>query len=156
VSGTLSVNDLALTGGLIITDLSVNSLSAVEAVITNLEVVNCVPSLCVEDLTVVNGSVSGTLSINDAVIQSLNVPGGIVITNLSLNSLSATDAVIDTLTVRSCVDSLCINTLSVTDGIVVHAFNTPGVVHNDASGNLTSSLVVGGDIANATITNNKL
>jgi hypothetical protein len=37
-----------------------------------------------------------------------------------------------------------------------HGFNTAGVVHNDSSGNLSSSLVVGNDIAVNTIQNDRL
>ena len=43
-----------------------------------------------------------------------------------------------------------------TGTISINAFGTAGVVHNDASGNLSSSLIVDGDITNATISNAKL
>src|SRR3990172_9890059 len=43
------------------------------------------------------------------------------------------------------------------DGVVsINAFTSAGVVHNDASGNLSSSLIVDTDITNATISNAKL
>ena len=46
--------------------------------------------------------------------------------------------------------------ISSTGVIAIDAFNTAGVVHNDASGNLSSSLIIDADITAATITNDKL
>ena len=40
--------------------------------------------------------------------------------------------------------------------VSIDGFTTAGVVHNDASGNLSSSLIVNADITNATISNAKL
>jgi hypothetical protein len=43
-----------------------------------------------------------------------------------------------------------------TGTIAIDAFTTAGVLHNDSSGNLSSSLIVNNDITNATISNAKL
>ncbi len=122
VSGTLSINDavietLDLTGGLIISDLTLDTATITDAVVDNLQVNNCMPHLCVQDLTVTNGSVSGTLSINDAVIQTLDLTGGLIISDLTLDTATITDAVIDNLQVNNCVSQLCIDDLTVTNCI---------------------------------------
>src|SRR5579872_1296626 len=46
--------------------------------------------------------------------------------------------------------------ISSTGVVSIDAFSTAGVIHNDASGNLSSSLIVDADITAATITNDKL
>src|SRR5438552_4359430 len=50
-------------------------------------------------------------------------------------------------------ESMKINSSGV---VSINGFTTAGVVHNDASGILTSSLIVNADIANTTISNAKL
>jgi hypothetical protein len=103
-----------------IKNLCVDNLSVGELIIascidslcvTNLSIVGCLADLCVNNLSVVNESVSGTLSVNDAIIN-----------NATIEELSATNAVIQNLSVTelvvlSCMDSLCVNTLSVNDFI---------------------------------------
>jgi len=186
LNGTLSVNDLTLQS-LSVTDLHVlscvdnlciNSLSAVDAVIdnltfngtlsvndltlqslsvTDLHVLSCVDSLCVHSLSAV-----------DAVIDNLTFNGTLSVNDLTLQSLSVTD-----LHVLSCVDSLCVNSLSVVDesvsgtlsvndavingNISIPAFTPAGVIHNDVSGLLSSSLIVNADVdAAAAIVDTKL
>lgn len=130
VSGTASINDA------IINNATIDTLSATDAVIQNLSVtdlvvlscmdslcvnnlsvgdiviLSCLDSLCVNDLSVVDLTVSGTASINDAIIN-----------NATIDTLSATDAVIENLSVTDlvvidCIDDLCVVNLSVTDIVV--------------------------------------
>ncbi len=98
--------------------------------------------------------ISGNLTVNS--IDITGSSGGITI-----DSLTATDAVITNLTVIGCMDDLCVNNLDTADIVVddsarITSFSSAGVVHNDASGNLTTSLVVDGDIQTGTIANDKL
>ena len=90
-----------------------------------------------KNITVQDTIVANVLSVNDAVIQSLEIPGGITITDLSLNTLSVTDVVVN-------------------GSVDITSFDSAGVVHNDALGNLSTSLIVDADITNDTITNDKL
>src|SRR3990172_10576157 len=95
------IDNLTLTGALSFTDLSVVDLAVSGTLSVNdLVVDNCMDDLCVNDLSVVDGSVSGTLSISDAVIQNLTLTGA-----LSFTSLSVVDATVS-------------GTLSVNDEIV--------------------------------------
>jgi len=166
MSGTLSVNDVvaqsltldSLSGA----NLTLDVLSAQDAVINTLEVTNCVPVLCVENLSVVDGSFTGNVTLNDSVVNNLTVTGTILLPS----AINVTDATITNLTVTQCIDDLCITDASMVDGVATNltvsnnvrleAFNTPGVIHNDALGNVSSSLVIDGDIANATISTIKL
>src|SRR3990172_4328767 len=110
------IDNLTLTGPLSFTDLSVVDLAVSGTLSVNdLVVDNCMDDLCVNDLSVVDGSVSGTLSVNDEIVQ-----------NITATTLSATDAVIDNLTVTGAlsftsllvVDATVSGTLSVNDEIV--------------------------------------
>jgi gas vesicle protein len=92
--------------------------------------------------------------------------------NFSAGEVSMTDAVIDNLTITNCIASACVTALSVADQsltgtlsvndevlngtLQLTALTPAGVVHNNASGLLSSSLIVNADITNATISNAKL
>jgi len=123
-----------------------------------------------------NVKIKGTLSAADAIIASLSVG------DITVNTFSVTDAVVGSLSVTdlavaSCIDTLCISNLSVTEFIAnnltingtlstqdevvngnlqISSLTSPGVLHNDASGNISTSLVTDADITSGTITNDKL
>ncbi len=180
VTGTLSANNA------IVNNLTSTSLSSTDAVIQNLTVTNCMANLCVNTISIVDQAISGTLSVNNAIVN-----------NLTSTDLSSTDAVIQNLTVTNCMTNLCVNTISIVDqtisgtlsvnnaivtnltstslsstdaviqnltatnGIINGTLTLPaltpaGVVHNNGSGLLSSSLIVDADITNATISNAKL
>ncbi len=73
ITGTLSATDI------VVTNLSATTLSATDGVIQNLTVSNCVANLCVINLSAVDESVSGTLSVNNEIVQTFlnfNTTGG--------------------------------------------------------------------------------
>src|SRR5690606_23755955 len=97
ISGTLSVNDAIIQDATItnlsatdaiIQDATITLLSATDAVIQDLTVINCMDSLCVNDLSAVDASISGTLSVNDAIIE-----------NVTIDTLSAIDVIVGALDV---------------------------------------------------------
>src|SRR5438477_474426 len=108
--------------------------------VTDLVVLSCVDNLCIN-----------TLSVTDLAVASC-------VDNLCVNTLSVTDLVIS-----SCIDSLCVNNLSVVDmsisgslsaedaiingSLTIPSLTPAGVVHNNASGLFTSSLIVNADVA---------
>ena len=155
ITGFLSLND-AFIDDLSVTDATIITLSADDAVIDDLTVTNCMTSLCVNNLSIVDISITGFLSLNDAFIDDLSVTDATIIT------LSADDAVIDDLTVTNCMTSLCVNSLSVVDlavsdtlsiedtvvngTLTIPALTPAGVVHNSAAGLLSSSLIVNADV----------
>lgn len=70
------------------------------------------------------------------------------IDSLCVKSLSVTDLIIGG---SSCIDNLCVNNLSVNnqtiDGnVIISGFTSSGIVHNDSSGLLSSSLIVNADV----------
>jgi hypothetical protein len=105
------------------TDIVVENLSAVDAniqnlTVTDLVVLSCMDSLCVNNLSVVDEVVSGTLSVNDEIVN-----------NITAITLSATDAVIANLSVTdlavaSCIDNLCVNNLSVGEIVITSCVDT--------------------------------
>ena len=95
--------------------------------VADLTVTNCMNSLCVNSLSVV-----------DLVAEHISVGS---------NTLSAADAVIE---------SLLVNNEVLNGALQITSLSSPGVIHNDTSGLLFSSLIVDEDIATATITNDKL
>jgi len=143
-------------------NFSAGAASLTDAIINNLTVVNCVPNLCVTDLSVTDTSITGTVSVTDSIVQ-----------NETVTLLSATDAVVANLTVTNCMANLCVNDLSAVDqavsgslsvndevvdgSLTISPFSTAGVVHNDATGLLSSSLIVNADVsASAAIVDTKL
>ena len=143
---------VCIEGPLSVGDATIDSLS-----VTDLHVLSCIDNVCVNNLSAV-----------DAVIDNLTLNGTLSVNDLTLQSLSVTD-----LHVLSCVDSLCVNSLSVVDesvsgtlsvndavingNISIPAFTPAGVIHNDVSGLLSSSLIVNADVdAAAAIVDTKL
>ena len=136
----------------IVNNLTTTNISATDAVVQNLQVTN---------VSVTDQTVTGTLSVNNEIV-----------TNLTATNFSSTDAVIQDLTVTNCMGSLCVNSLSIVDqsisgslsvnnevingNLTIPAFTPAGVVHNDGSGLLSSSLIVNADITDTTISNAKL
>jgi len=103
VDGSVTIND-AVIENLSILDVVIENLSATDVTIDNLTVINCMTSLCIEDLSVAEASVSGILSVNNEIAN-----------NITVENITASDAVITTLSVVDCVDSLCVENLSVVD-----------------------------------------
>ncbi|HSC24970.1 MAG TPA: hypothetical protein VLB80_02005, partial [Candidatus Babeliales bacterium] len=135
--------DITIEGSLSAKDATAKSL-----IVDNLIVENCMNHLCTKNLSVIDESVSGTLSVNDTIMQ-----------NASINTLLCEDASIQNLTLTgalsftdlSVVDQIVSGTLSVNNEIIdgslkISSLAPTGVVHNDALGNLSSSLVVNADI----------
>ncbi len=117
----LSATDAAITN-LSVTDLVVlsciDSLCVTELSVGEIVILSCLDSLCVNTLSAVDASISGTLSVNDEIVQ-----------NITTTTLSATDGVIRNLSVTdlvvlSCIDNLCVTDLSVTDLVVLNCMNS--------------------------------
>ena len=95
IEGTLSVTDNVIIEG--------------ELSVTDLVVLSCMDNLCINTLSVTDSVIiDGTLSVTDNVIieGTLSVVDSVIIEG----TLSVTDLII-----LSCVDNLCVNTLTVTD-----------------------------------------
>ncbi len=152
----LCVNNLSVTNA-VITDLFVggHSLSANDAVITNVTATNLsstdaiIINLSVADLTIagcIDSLCVDSLSANDATIDNLSIG------NLSISgTVSVVDAVVENLTTTdfSSTDAVITN-------LIVASLEPAGLVHNDASGILSSALLVNTDITVGTIANDKL
>jgi len=76
-------------------------------------------------------------------------------TNLTCNIVSSAAAVKFFAGVNSTTQTNIFN-INGTGVLTVPSLTTPGVIHNDSSGNFSSSLIVAADITTATITNAKL
>jgi hypothetical protein len=132
IIGNLSVSDLVIAD--CIEDLCVESLS-----VTDLAIANCMSSICVNSFSAVDGTISGTLTVNDAVVQDLTVITTVsvldsIIQNLTVfGTLSATDAIIDDLTVTNCMNSLCVNSLSVVDMSISGTLSINDIIIDDAT-----------------------
>ncbi|MGB8467931.1 MAG: hypothetical protein WCE21_02915 [Candidatus Babeliales bacterium] len=96
----------------------------------------------------VTGNITGsvTLPAGTAAVPSLQFSNG---TNTGMSSPVANTLSFDI----SGAEAMNINTSGV---VTIDAFTTAGVVHNNASGNLSSSLIVDADITTGTITDDKL
>ncbi len=140
-------------GNVVITDPTTNQLSSSDITATELEYLAGVTSPIQTQL---NGKVNRS---GDTMTGTLELPAGttaspslVFSTGSSLTGLSANG---DNLSFSNAgVESMKISSTGVVsiDGFAGAA----GVVHNDASGNLSSSLIVDADITSATITNDKL
>jgi hypothetical protein len=99
------------------------------------------------DLPLTGGTLTGALTLpaGSSATPSLLFSGG---TNTGISAGTPNTLSID-------VNGVEIMNIS-SSGVTVDAFNTAGVVHNNASGLLSSSLITNSDITNATITNAKL
>lgn len=107
----LTVTDLVVLSCM--DSLCVNELSVGDIVFAS-----CLDSLCVNNLSAVDEVVSGTLSVNDEIVN-----------NITATTLSATDAVIANLSVTdlavaSCIDNLCVNNLSVGEIVITSCIDT--------------------------------
>lgn len=99
------------------------------------------------DLPLTGGTLTGALTIpaGSAASPALKFTGS---TNTGISAATANTLSFDTEgTERVTISS---------SGLAIPAFSTAGVVHNDASGLLSSSLIVNDDITDATIANEKL
>jgi hypothetical protein len=100
------------------------------------------------DLPLSGGTLTGTLTLpaGSAASPSLQFTGS---TNTGLSAATANTLSFDT----NGAERMKIGP---TGTITVDGFTPAGVVHNDSSGNLSTSLIVNNDITNATISNAKL
>ncbi len=168
VSNLSVVNETV--GTLSVTNEIAQNLSVVNGIIDNLTVTNCMTSLCVNNLSVVDESVSGTLSVNNAVINNLSVTdvviigciasacvidlsvvdesvsGTLSVNNEVVQNLSATNVVITNLSVTGCLASLCVNSLSVVDEVITGTLSVTDEFAVDLS-------VTNATIDNLTVTN---
>jgi len=107
------------------------------------------------------GNVTGTASGN------LSLSGGTLTGDLTLPAGSPSTPILQFTGTTAGISASSSNTLSLdvggseimnvsASGVTVDAFTTAGVVHNNTSGLLSSSLIINGDITNATIANTKL
>ena len=136
----------------VITDSITNQLASSTVTTTDLGYLSGVTSSIQTQL---NGKVNKS---GDIMTGSLELPAGttttpsLVFTGSTTTGLSAPIA--NTLSMSTnAVERMNINSLGV---VSINGFTTPGVIHNNASGNLSSSLIVNADITNATISNAKL
>ena len=110
------------------TDIFVENLSVIDANIENLTVTDlvvkdCMNTLCVNNLSVVDETVSGALSVVDETVSGTLSVNDEIVNNITATTLSATDAVIQNLSVTdlavaNCIDNLCVNNLSVGDIVI--------------------------------------
>src|SRR5579871_230473 len=88
-------------------------------------------------------------------VGSISVdPDGVCINTLKVDFVSATDGLANDMTIQ---------TLSIGEAMIINGtfaiptFSTSGIVHNDSSGNISSSLVVNADVSSsAAIADSKL
>jgi hypothetical protein len=128
--------------------------------VTDLVIVDCMNNLCVNNLSVVDESVSGTLSVNDAyiingTIENLTITTTVldsIINHLTVTGvLSANDAIIQDLTVANCMTSLCVINLSGVDESVSGTLSVNDeIVQNSTITNLSLTDAI---ITSTTITN---
>jgi hypothetical protein len=135
IEGKLEVDKKALFKNRVIIKklLSAAMASIGNLTVQTLTVINCVNHLCVNNLVALD-----TLSAGDTALESLAITG-VPPTSSRLKALRSP-----------------LGGLSVVGPVTLTILTPAGVVHNNVSGNLSSSLIVDADIAVATITNDKL
>ncbi len=154
VDGVASLQDavienLTLTGGLDVTDLTLDSLTATDIVVENLQVNGCVSNLCVD-----------TVSMTNATVDNLTLTGELDVTDLTLDSLTATDIVVENLQVNGCMSNLCVDTVSMTNATVDNLTLTGGLDVTDltldsltATDIVVENLQVNGCVSNLCVEN---
>lgn len=168
--GTISIDAFTIPG--VVHNDTVGNLSS--SLIVNADVD---ANAAIIDTKLATISTAGKVANSATTATSGNNPSTIVLRdasgNFSAGRASLTDAVIQNLTITNCLASLCAielssvdtaitGSLSVTDEVInnslsIKPFSTAGVVHNNASGLLSSSLIVNADIsASAGIVDTKL
>jgi hypothetical protein len=167
--GDLTVQSLNITScfdTLCVNNLSINNLS-----VGDLVVASCMDNLCVNNLSVGDLAVAScienlcvdNLSVGDLVVASCL--DSLCVHNLvALDTLSAGDTALESLTITGIPPAFSplrtfrtpLGGLTVAGPVTLTVLTSAGVVHNDAIGNLSSSLIVDADITAATITNDKL
>src|SRR5579863_7833495 len=107
-----------------------------------------------------SGDVTGT---QGATVVSLvggqsaaNVAAATVLANAATSANTASSIVKRTASGGFSAGAISITDTVISNSATITPFNTAGVVHNDATGLLSSSLIVNADITNATISNAKL
>jgi hypothetical protein len=134
IEGKLEVDKKALFKNRVIIKklLSAAMASIANLTVQQLLVTNPISSLTVNQLSATNAVISGTLSASNAIIANF----------VFNDSVSFVDTVIQNSTI---LDSLTLSYVT-----------QPGILHNNGSGGVTSSLIINNDITNGTITNSKL
>ncbi len=145
LTGTLSVNDEVLNGTLQLTAL------------TPAGVVHNDSSGLLSSSLIVNADVSASAGIVDTKLATISTAGKVA--NSATTATSANTA--STIVLRDGSGNFSAGAVSLTDEVISNSltitpFSIAGVVHNNASGLLSSSLIVNADITNATISNAKL
>jgi len=180
-AGQISVTDEFISNSLTIIPFSTAGVlhnNAVGAVSSSLIVnADVSPTAAIVDTKLATISTAGKVANSATTATSANTANAIVARdasgNFSAGAVSFTDAVVQNLTVTNCIADVCATTLSVVDlavsatlsvadevvdsSLTITPFSTAGVVHNDASGLLSSSLIVNADVsASAAIVDTKL
>ena len=114
------------------TDIFVENLSAIDAniqhlTVTDLTVLSCMDSLCVNNFSAVDANIDN-LSATDAAIQNLSVTDLTVLScmdSLCVNNLSIGEVIIS-----SCIDSLCVTNLSAVDASIGTLSATNAIIQN--------------------------
>jgi trimeric autotransporter adhesin len=157
--GAISINAFT-TAGVVHNDATGNLTTSL---IVNADVD---PAAAIIDTKLATIVTPGKVANSATTATSDNVASSIVLRdslgNFSAGAVSFTDAVIDNLTINGCIASACVTslsigeasltgTLSVNDEVLngtltMTAFTPEGVLHNDASGVISSSLIVNADV----------
>ena len=168
--GTISVNEFTVAG-VVHNDASGNLSSAL---IVNADID---ANAAIIDTKLATISTSGKVANSATTATSANAVSTIILRdssgNFSAGRASLTDAVIQNLTITNCLANFCATELSTVDtaisgslsvndevvdgSLTITPFSTAGVVHNNSSGLLSSSLIVNADVsASAAIVDTKL
>ena len=160
--GTISINAFT-TAGIVHNAVSGNLSSSL---IVDADVS---PTAAIIDTKLATISTAGKVA-NSATTATSSSSGSTIVLrdssgNFSAGAVSMTDAIIGNITISNCIASACVTSLSITDASLTGALSvndevlngtltmtalTPaGVVHNNASGLLSSSLIVDADVASA-------
>jgi trimeric autotransporter adhesin len=106
---------------------------------------------------IVNADVSASAAITDSKLATISTAGKVANSATTATNLDTASAIV----ARDASGSFAAGLISITDEVVSNSvtitpFSTAGVIHNNSSGLLSSSLIVDADITAATITNDKL
>ncbi len=106
---------------------------------------------------IVNADVSASAAITDSKLATISTAGKVANSATTATNLNTASAIV----ARDASGSFAAGLISITDEVISNSvtitpFSTAGVIHNNSSGLLSSSLIVDADITAATITNDKL
>ena len=180
-AGAISVTDEVVSSSLIITPFSSAGVvhNNASGLLSSSLIVNADIDAAanIADTKLATISTAGKIANSATTATSANTASAIVARdtsgNFSANSVSLNDAIIQNLTISGCLTNVCVTalsagdesisgTLSVNDEVLngtlqLSALTSAGILHNDTSGNISSSLIVNADIdAAAAIADTKL